>query len=952
MAKPVEQRHRVVIRFAGDSGDGMQLTGGRFASETALLGNDLSTLPDYPAEIRAPAGSLPGVSGFQIHFSDHDILTPGDAPDVLVAMNPAALKANVRSLPKGATIIVNTDAFNDRNLQKAGYEASPLEDGSLAEYRVQPVPLTSLTIEALKEFDVSKREAERSKNMFALGLMSWLYSRPTEGTIEFLERKFAKSPEIAAANVRAFRAGYAFGETTEEFAVQYEVRPAKLAPGTYRNVTGNQALAMGLVAASVQSRLPLFLGAYPITPASGILEELARYKHFGVRTFQAEDEIAAVGAALGASFGGSLGVSTSSGPGVVLKSETVGLAVTLELPLVILDIQRAGPSTGMPTKPEQADLLMVLFGRNAESPVPVVAASTPGHCFEAAIEAARIALKYRTPVYLLSDAYLANGSEPWLVPNVADLPDIAPVFATEPNDGDRYLPYVRDDRTLARDWAVPGTPGLEHRIGGLEKEDRTGNISYDPDNHDLMVRLRGAEGRRDRRRHPGARPSTTRRARTCSCSAGAGRAGRSRPASGRARAGREGRPRAPRLSEPVPAEPRRHPPLLRPRARPRDEPRPAPEADPRRVPRRRGRLPPRAGRAVHLGRARRRDRAHGMTELPVLERKDFKSDQEVRWCPGCGDYAILAAMQSFLPELGIPRERHVFISGIGCAARFPYYVNAYGLHSIHGRAAAIATGLAASRSDLSVWVVSGDGDALSIGGNHFLHALRRNVNITILLFNNQVYGLTKGQYSPTSPIGQVTGPTPMGSIDWPLNPVSVALGAEATFVARSIDTDRAHLTETLRAASGHRGAAFVEILQNCNVYNDGAFDHVRDEKENRIVLEHGAPIRFGAEGERGVRLGSGGDVELVDVGEVGEQALLVHDAHGEGVATAFALGRLGYPLPGPLPIGVFRDVERPVYDELMAAQLEEARAAKGEGDLDALLHAGDTWQIDTGRHEP
>ena len=355
---------------------------------------------------------------------------------------------------------------------------------------MQPVPLTSLTIEALKEFDVSKREAERSKNMFALGLMSWLYSRPTEGTIAFLEKKFARTPDIANANVKAFKAGYAFGETTEEFAVQYEVRPAQLAPGTYRNVTGNQALAMGLIAASVQSKLPLFLGAYPITPASGILEELARHKAFGVRTFQAEDEIAAVGAALGASFGGALGVSTSSGPGVVLKAETIGLAVTLELPLVILDIQRAGPSTGMPTKPEQADLLMVLFGRNAESPVPVIAASTPGDCFATAIEAARIALKYRTPVYLLSDAYLANGSEPWLVPDVATLPDISTTFAEQPNDGDRFLPYVRDDDTLARQWALPGTPGLEHRIGGLEKEERTGNISYDPDNHDLMVRLR------------------------------------------------------------------------------------------------------------------------------------------------------------------------------------------------------------------------------------------------------------------------------------------------------------------------------------------------------------------------------------------------------------------------------------------------------------------------------
>jgi 2-oxoglutarate/2-oxoacid ferredoxin oxidoreductase subunit alpha len=489
VAKPVEQRERVVIRFAGDSGDGMQLTGGRFASETALVGNDLSTLPDFPAEIRAPAGSLPGVSGFQIHFSDHDILTPGDAPDVLVAMNPAALKTNLKSLPHGATVIVDTDAFSDRNLQKAGYPANPLEDGTLDEFRVQPVPLTSLTLEALKEFDLTRREGERSKNMFALGLMSWLYSRPTERTIAFLEKKFAARPELAAANVKAFQAGYAFGETTEEFAVQYEVKPAALPPGTYRNVTGNQALAMGLVAAGKQSGLPLFLGAYPITPASGILEELARYKRFGVRTFQAEDEIAAVGAALGASFGGAFGVCTSSGPGVVLKAEAVGLAVTLELPLLVLDIQRAGPSTGMPTKPEQSDLLMVMFGRNAESPVPVLAASTPGNCFEMALEAARIALTYRTPVYLLSDAYLANGSEPWLVPDASKLPQIPVVFATEPNDGERFLPYVRDEK-LARGWAVPGTPGLEHRIGGLEKEDRTGNVSYDPDNHDLMVRLR------------------------------------------------------------------------------------------------------------------------------------------------------------------------------------------------------------------------------------------------------------------------------------------------------------------------------------------------------------------------------------------------------------------------------------------------------------------------------
>jgi 2-oxoglutarate ferredoxin oxidoreductase subunit alpha len=470
----------------------MQLTGSQFTSETALLGNDISTLPDFPAEIRAPAGSLPGVSGFQLHFADHDILTPGDAPNVLVAMNPAALKTNLKDLPKGGTLILDSDAFKDRNLQKAGYAENPLEDGSLDEYQVHAVPLTTMTVGALKDVEgVTPREAERSKNMFALGLMSWLYGRNIEPTIEFLNAKFrAKRPEIADANIKALQAGFAFGETTEAFSVTYEIKPARMQPGTYRNITGNQALSMGLVAASKLSRLPLFLGAYPITPASSILEELAGYKHFGVRTFQAEDEIAAVGAAVGASFGGMLGVTTSAGPGVVLKAETVGLAIMLELPLVICDIQRAGPSTGMPTKPEQTDLLMVMFGRNGESPVPVVAARSPSDCFDAAIEACRIALKYRTPVYLLSDAYLANGSEPWLLPNVDELPDISTTFTTEPNAGDEFLPYLRDEQTLARPWALPGTKGLEHRVGGIEKADRTGNISYDPENHDLMTRLR------------------------------------------------------------------------------------------------------------------------------------------------------------------------------------------------------------------------------------------------------------------------------------------------------------------------------------------------------------------------------------------------------------------------------------------------------------------------------
>ncbi|MGY9064329.1 2-oxoacid:acceptor oxidoreductase subunit alpha [Streptomyces sp. CAS3] len=498
--KDVRRLDRVIIRFAGDSGDGMQLTGDRFTSETASFGNDLSTLPNFPAEIRAPAGTLPGVSSFQLHFADHDILTPGDAPNVLVAMNPAALKANIGDLPRGAEIIVNTDEFTKRALQKVGYDASPLDDGSLDAYGLHPVPLTTLTVESLKEFDLSRKEAERSKNMFALGLLSWMYHRPTEGTEKFLRSKFAKKPEIMAANIAAFRAGWNFGETTEDFAVSYEVAPAAKAfpVGTYRNISGNLALAYGLISASRQADLPLFLGSYPITPASDILHELSRHKNFGVRTFQAEDEIAGIGAALGAAFGGSLAVTTTSGPGVALKSETVGLAVSLELPLLVVDIQRGGPSTGLPTKTEQADLLQAMYGRNGEAPVPIVAPKTPADCFDAALEAARIALTYRTPVMLLSDGYLANGSEPWRIPDLEELPDLRVQFASGPNhtlaDGTEvFWPYKRDPGTLARPWAVPGTPGLEHRIGGIEKQDGTGNISYDPANHDFMVRTRQAK---------------------------------------------------------------------------------------------------------------------------------------------------------------------------------------------------------------------------------------------------------------------------------------------------------------------------------------------------------------------------------------------------------------------------------------------------------------------------
>ena len=489
---------RVVIRFAGDSGDGMQLTGDRFTADAAVFGNDISTLPNFPAEIRAPAGTLPGVSSFQLHFANYDIMTPGDRPDVLVAMNPAALKANIGDLPRGGMIIADTADFTKRNLARVGYTSNPLEDGSLEGYQLHALDLTHLTTEAVKEFGLSRKDAARTKNMFALGLLSWLYHRPTEGTIKFLSEKFAKKPDIRDANITAFKTGYAFGETTEVFADTYRVEPAPMPAGRYRQISGNVALAYGLITASKKSGLPLFLGAYPITPASDVLHELSKHKRFGVTTFQAEDEIAGIGAALGASFAGHLGVTTSSGPGIALKMETIGLAVMTELPLVICDIQRAGPSTGMPTKTEQADLLQVMFGLNGEAPVPVLAAQSPMDCFDTAIEATRIAVKYRTPVILLSDGYIANGAEPWKVPDLASIPPIEPGFADAKNGTDSsgaevFLPYRRDPETLARPWAIPGTAGLQHRIGGIEKAKETGAVSYDPANHDEMVRTRQAK---------------------------------------------------------------------------------------------------------------------------------------------------------------------------------------------------------------------------------------------------------------------------------------------------------------------------------------------------------------------------------------------------------------------------------------------------------------------------
>jgi 2-oxoglutarate/2-oxoacid ferredoxin oxidoreductase subunit alpha len=484
---PVQELERVTIRFCGDSGDGMQLTGTQFTRTAAVFGNDVSTLPDYPAEIRAPAGSLPGVSGFQISFSSAEIYTPGDQPDVLVAMNPAALKTNIGDLPAGGALIVNQDAFTTQNLTKAGYAASPLSDGSLKQYTVFEIPISTLNARALEGLDMTTKQVDLTKNFFALGIMFWLYERSMDPTLRWIEEKFSAKPVFAQANGRALKAGYAFGETTEIFHTHYRVKPAHLPPGTYRNITGNEATALGFVTAAKLAKRDLFYGSYPITPASDILHQLSGYKNFGVKTFQAEDEIAAIGSAIGASYGGAMGMTASSGPGIALKTEAMGLAVMVELPIVVVDVQRAGPSTGMPTKTEQADLLQLMFGRNSDSPIPIVAPATPGECFDYAIEAWRIALKYMTPVAYMSDAFLATGAEPWKIPDVADLPNIAVENWTV---RETFHPYNRDPATLARPWAVPGTPGLEHRIGGLEKADITGNVSYDPENHHRMQTLR------------------------------------------------------------------------------------------------------------------------------------------------------------------------------------------------------------------------------------------------------------------------------------------------------------------------------------------------------------------------------------------------------------------------------------------------------------------------------
>ena len=946
--KPVEQLSQVIVRFAGDSGDGMQLTGSQFTSETALLGNDISTLPDFPAEIRAPAGSLPGVSGFQLHFADHDILTPGDQPNVLVAMNPAALKTNVGDLPKGGTLIVDADAFTDRNLKKAGYERTRSRTGSihhiyisLDEYQLHAVPLTTLTVGALKDVEgVTPREAERSKNMFALGLMSWLYGRSIDPTIDFLETKFgAKRPEIAEANVKALQAGLRVrrddrdlrghlrdeaGEDAARHLPEHHRQPGALVRAGRRRRSSR-----GCRSSSAPTRSRRRARSSRSSPPSRT-SACARSRR-RTRSPPRARPSARRSAARSA-------ITTSAGPGIVLKAETIGLAIMLELPLVIVDVQRAGPSTGMPTKPEQADLFMVLYGRNGESPVPVVAARSPSDCFDAAIEAARIALKYRTPVYLLSDAYLANGSEPWLLPDVADLPDISTAVRDRAERaGDEFLPYLRDPETLARPWAVPGTPGLEHRIGGLEKADRTGNVSYDPDNHDLMTQLR-AQKVAGRRASPDLEVDDPDGDATCSCSAGAAPTARSPPpARPSAARGRKVAHAHLRHLNPFPRNLgevlRRYDKVLVPEmnlGQLRQLVRAEFLVDAVGYNRVAG-VPLRRGEIADGDRDADRSRLTATATALKLTAKDFRTDQEVRWCPGCGDYAILAAIQSFMPELGIERENTVFISGIGCAARFPYYMNTYGMHSIHGRAPAIATGLATSRPDLSVWVVSGDGDALSIGGNHLIHALRRNVNLKILLFNNRIYGLTKGQYSPTSELGKVTKSTPMGSIDWPFNP-SQPRDRRRGDVRRPRDRHRQGRHD--RRAARRRRAQGQRVRRDLPELPDLQRRRLRlrPRRQGRRQPDRPQARRADHVGQ-GQREGAPPAPRRHDRGVRRDRPVRPRprrDPRG-AVARVRALSRVTQATHDGTPVGVFRNIERPVYDDLMAEQLRRGRAQARQG---------------------
>ena len=781
--------------------------------------------------------------------------------------------------------------------------------------------------------DLNNRGKQRCKNFFALGLVYWLYGRPLEPTLRWIEEKFSKVPAVAEANRRALETGYRLGETEESFAVNYHVAKAPNEPGTYRIVNGNEASALGFATAARLARKPLVYSSYPITPATDVLHELAKLKHLDVRTIQYEDEIAAMGSAIGAAFGGTFSLTGTSGPGVCLKSEAINLAIMLELPVVILNVQRGGPSTGMPTKTEQADLLQAFAGRNGESPIPILAAANPADCFDVAIEAFRIAVRHMTPVFMLTDGYIANGAEPWRIPRFEDLESIE---VTHPSDPAGFLPYSRDEATLGRPWAIPGTPGLEHRLGGLEKQEGTGAVSYDPENHDRMCRLRAEKVERIADFVPEALSGRPLRRGPARSFLGGNLRGRVQRLPGSPGEGPSRGPSAPPLSEPLPARSGRSAFELQEGSHPGTQPRAAGLAGPSEVSGRRGFVHQAQRTSLHHFRGGTEDRGDALmtdaAESRALTRKDFSSGQAVRWCPGCGDYAILAQVQQTLPKLGIPRENFVIISGIGCSSRFPYYMNTYGIHSIHGRAPTLATGLKCARPDLQLWVVTGDGDSLAIGGNHFLHALRRNVDINILLFNNRIYGLTKGQYSPTSELGKRTKSSPQGSIENPVNPIGVAIGAESSFIARTVDMFQQHMSDVLLRAAEHRGATLVEIAQNCVIFNDGAWKHLTDpdaKLENVLYLEHGKPMRFGQKRQKGIRL-NGFDPRWSMWLKWGRKTCSSTTRRQRSLP--WPTSSPGWARPSFLPLWASSGrIDKPVHDQLLLEQVREAEAQKSSG---------------------